>query len=88
MAEALESLSWTCRNKKGRGETAPTFLIIAFTSASTSVVRVQAMRALRAAINSAPSLMPSHGFIGRTCQDNDGSIQAAHRWQWQAAGDG
>lgn len=30
MAEDFVSLSWTCRNKKGRGETAPTFLIIAF----------------------------------------------------------
>ena len=63
------------------------------TGTSTSVVRVQAMRALRAAIDSAPIVMPPHGNIQRTCRDNDGSKQAAPpmgRWrnnQWRVAGD-
>ena len=40
-------------NKKGRGETAPTFLIIAFTRASTSVVKKLGNVASRAPIHSA-----------------------------------
>jgi|TARA_R110002012_G_scaffold264725_1_gene448114 hypothetical protein len=59
------------RQQKRPGETAPTFLIIAFHRRQYIRGQGSSDAALRAAINSALIIMPKHGLIEPTCREDD-----------------